>query len=84
MNVSRTLIQVYALVGLICAFAAWVMIGRFGFVSPSATTGVIGNIQSITDNMFMGREVRKPGLLAKGVPQVGPSSDGEVRARKAK
>ena len=24
------------------------MIGRFGSVSPSATTGVIGNIQSIT------------------------------------
>lgn len=47
-NVSRTLIQVYALVGLICAFAAWVMIGRFGSVSPSATTGVIGNIQAIT------------------------------------
>ena len=47
-NVNRTLIQVYAVVGLICAFAAWVMIGRFGSVSPSATTGVIGNIQSIT------------------------------------
>lgn len=47
-NVQRTLIQVYALVGLICAFAAWVMIGRFGSVSPSATTGVIGNIQAIT------------------------------------
>ncbi len=47
-NVGRTLIQVYALVGLICAFAAWVMIGRFGSVSPSATTGVIGNIQAIT------------------------------------
>ncbi|MEM7718775.1 MAG: ABC transporter permease [Pseudomonadota bacterium] len=47
-NVNRTLVQVYALVGLICAFAAWVMIGRFGSVSPSATTGVIGNIQAIT------------------------------------
>jgi len=47
-NVSKTIISVYALVGLICAFAAWVMIGRFGSVSPSATTGVIGNIQSIT------------------------------------
>jgi fructose transport system permease protein len=47
-NVNVTLIQVYAVVGLICAFAAWVMIGRFGSVSPSATTGVIGNIQSIT------------------------------------
>ncbi len=47
-NVKRTIISVYAVVGLICAFAAWVMIGRFGSVSPSATTGVIGNIQSIT------------------------------------
>ncbi|MCB1424230.1 MAG: ABC transporter permease, partial [Notoacmeibacter sp.] len=28
--------------------AGWVMIGRYGSVSPSATTGVIGNIQSIT------------------------------------
>ncbi len=47
-NVKGTIISVYAVVGLICAFAAWVMIGRFGSVSPSATTGVIGNIQSIT------------------------------------
>ncbi len=47
-DVKKTLISVYALAGLICAFAAWVMIGRFGSVSPSATTGVIGNIQSIT------------------------------------
>lgn len=47
-NVKKTLISVYALAGLICAFAGWVMIGRFGSVSPSATTGVIGNIQSIT------------------------------------
>ena len=47
-NVKGTIISVYAVVGLICGFAAWVMIGRFGSVSPSATTGVIGNIQSIT------------------------------------
>ena len=47
-DVKRTIISVYAVVGLICGFAAWVMIGRFGSVSPSATTGVIGNIQSIT------------------------------------
>lgn len=47
-NVKKTIISVYAVVGLICGFAAWVMIGRFGSVSPSATTGVIGNIQSIT------------------------------------
>jgi fructose transport system permease protein len=47
-NVRRTLMSVYMLVGFICALAGWVMIGRFGSVSPSATTGVIGNIQSIT------------------------------------
>ncbi|KUF08863.1 ABC transporter permease [Pseudoponticoccus marisrubri] len=44
----RTLMSVYMLVGFICGLAGWVMIGRFGSVSPSATTGVIGNIQSIT------------------------------------
>ncbi|MBL3578069.1 ABC transporter permease [Rhodovulum sp. BSW8] len=47
-DVHRTLMSVYLLVGFICALAGWVMIGRFGSVSPSATTGVIGNIQSIT------------------------------------
>ncbi|TNF21965.1 MAG: ABC transporter permease [Rhodobacteraceae bacterium] len=47
-DVHRTLMSVYMVVGFICALAGWVMIGRFGSVSPSATTGVIGNIQSIT------------------------------------
>ena len=47
-NVHRTLMSVYMLAGLICAFTAWIMIGRFGSVSPSASTGVLGNIQSIT------------------------------------
>ncbi len=47
-NVHATLMSVYMLVGFICALAGWVMIGRFGSVSPSATTGVIGNIQAIT------------------------------------
>ena len=45
---DKVLIQVYALAGLFCAVAGWVMIGRFGSVSPSASTGVLGNIQSIT------------------------------------
>jgi fructose transport system permease protein len=45
---KRVLIQVYALAGLFCAIAGWVMIGRFGSVSPSASTGQLGNIQSIT------------------------------------
>ncbi len=47
-QVDRTLISVYALAGLICALAGWVMIGRFGSISPSLSTGQIGNIQSIT------------------------------------
>jgi fructose transport system permease protein len=44
----RMLIQVYALAGFFCAIAGWVMIGRFGSVSPTASTGQLGNIQSIT------------------------------------
>ena len=47
-NVKGTLMSVYMLTGFICAIAGWVMIGRFGSVSPSASTGVLGNIQSIT------------------------------------
>lgn len=47
-NVRRTLMSVYMLSGFICALAAWVMIGRLGSVSPAASTGVVGNIQSIT------------------------------------
>lgn len=47
-NTGRVLIQVYALAGLFCAIAGWVMIGRFGSVSPTASTGQLGNIQSIT------------------------------------
>lgn len=45
---GRVIIQVYALAGLFCAIAGWVMIGRFGSVSPTASTGQLGNIQSIT------------------------------------
>jgi fructose transport system permease protein len=47
-NTSAVLIQVYALAGLFCAIAGWAMIGRFGSVSPTASTGQLGNIQSIT------------------------------------
>ncbi|MBO6882069.1 MAG: ABC transporter permease [Marivita sp.] len=45
-NVKRTLISVYALAGLICAFAGWALIGRIGSVSP--TSGQLLNIESIT------------------------------------
>ncbi len=45
---DRMILQVYALAGLFCAIAGWVMIGRFGSVSPTASTGQLGNIQSIT------------------------------------
>ena len=47
-DVHRTLMTVYMLAGFVCGLAAWVMIGRFNSVSPSASTGVVGNIQSIT------------------------------------
>ena len=47
-NVHRTLMSVYMLVGFICALTGWVMIGRFGSVSPAVSTGMMGNIQSIT------------------------------------
>ncbi|MVO18721.1 ABC transporter permease [Parasedimentitalea huanghaiensis] len=45
-NVKRVLISVYALAGLICAFAGWALIGRIGSVSP--TSGQLLNIESIT------------------------------------
>lgn len=44
----RIIMQVYTLAGVFCAVAGWVMIGRFGSVSPTASTGQLGNIQSIT------------------------------------
>lgn len=45
-NVTKTLISVYALAGLICAVAGWALIGRIGSVSP--TSGQLLNIESIT------------------------------------
>ena len=45
-NVKRTLISVYLLSGLICAFAGWAMVGRIGSISP--TVGQLANIESIT------------------------------------
>ncbi|MGE3830502.1 MAG: ABC transporter permease [Parvibaculaceae bacterium] len=45
-NTNRTLIAVYAIAGLICAIAAWVLIGRIGGVSPQA--GQTANLDSIT------------------------------------
>jgi fructose transport system permease protein len=45
-NTDRVLLAVYALAGLICAIAAWVLIGRIGGVSPQA--GQTANLDSIT------------------------------------
>jgi Ribose/xylose/arabinose/galactoside ABC-type transport systems, permease components len=45
-NVSRMLLWVYTLSGLICALAGWALIGRIGSVSPTA--GQFANIESIT------------------------------------
>ena len=44
--VSKMLISVYTISGLICGFAGWVLIGRIGSVSP--TSGEYANIESIT------------------------------------
>lgn len=43
---DRTLVQVYALAGFICALAAWASIGRVGSISPQSFYE--GNLQSIT------------------------------------
>ncbi|MDW3225467.1 MAG: ABC transporter permease [Paracoccaceae bacterium] len=45
-DVKRTLISVYMIAGLICAFAGWALVGRIGSVSP--TSGQLANIESIT------------------------------------
>lgn len=45
-NVKGTLVSVYVLSGLICAFAGWAMVGRIGSISP--TSGQLANIESIT------------------------------------
>ncbi len=45
-NVRGTIISVYMLAGIICAFAGWALIGRIGSVSP--TSGQFANIESIT------------------------------------
>ena len=45
-GVSRMLIEVYAVTGIICAIAGWALIGRIGSVSPQA--GQFENINSIT------------------------------------
>jgi fructose transport system permease protein len=45
-NVKGTLVSVYVLSGIICAFAGWAMIGRIGSISP--TSGQLANIESIT------------------------------------
>lgn len=43
---DRTLLSVYTIAGLVCAFAGWALIGRIGSVSPQA--GQTGNLDSIT------------------------------------
>jgi fructose transport system permease protein len=43
---SRVLLSVYALAGLICAIAAWLLIGRIASASPQA--GGLANLDSIT------------------------------------
>jgi fructose transport system permease protein len=45
-KINRTLISVYMLAGLICAFAGWVAAGRVGSISPIGFTDI--NLASIT------------------------------------
>ena len=45
-NTKGTLIAAYALAGLICAIAGWVLIGRIGSISPQA--GQTANLDFIT------------------------------------
>ncbi|MCP4383723.1 MAG: ABC transporter permease [Hyphomicrobiales bacterium] len=45
-NTNRTLVAVYVIAGLICALAAWILIGRIGAVSPNS--GFNANLDSIT------------------------------------
>ena len=46
LKVRTVLVSVYAVAGLICAIAGWVLIGRLGSVSPQS--GQLANIESIT------------------------------------
>ena len=45
-DTKRTLVAVYALAGLICGVAGWVLIGRIGSISPQS--GQTANLDSIT------------------------------------
>ncbi|HPQ94242.1 MAG: ABC transporter permease [Thiothrix sp.] len=45
-NTDRVLLSVYIVAGVICALAAWALIGRIGSVSPQA--GQSANLDSIT------------------------------------
>lgn len=45
-NTKRILLSVYVVAGVLCAFAAWALIGRIGSVSPQA--GMMANLDSIS------------------------------------
>jgi len=64
---DRVILQVYALARFFCAVAGWVMIGRFGSVSPTASTGQLGNIQIL--GMFFGALI--VGVFEMGLRLVG-------------
>ena len=48
-RVSRMLVAVYTLTGIICAIAGWALIGRIGSVSPQA-----GQFENINSTIFGG------------------------------
>lgn len=45
-RVDRTLVSVYVVAGIVCAFAGWALIGRIGAISPQS--GQMENINAIT------------------------------------
>ena len=51
-QVSRVLVGVYTLSGVICALAGWALIGRIGAISPNS--GQFENINSITATVIGG------------------------------
>ena len=86
-STNRTLIAVYALAGLICAIAAWVLIGRIGGVSPQA--GQTANLDSITavviggTSLFGGRGSIVGTLIGALDRRRVPQRTGALRPRRA-
>ena len=51
-QIKKVLVSVYAVAGLICAFGAWISIGRVGTVNPESFSSI--NLDSITATVIGG------------------------------